>query len=87
LSNAIVQLQSQLQGSGLWENAELRTSVLKRAFPRLLLDTIGLETLLERVPENYVKAIFGAYLASQFVYKYGPHPDNFAFFEFMRENF
>jgi glutamate dehydrogenase len=60
---------------------------LKRAFPKLLLEKLGLETLLERVPESYVKAIFGAYLASQFVYKYGPHPDNFAFFEFMRENF
>ncbi|CEI97888.1 Putative Glutamate dehydrogenase [Rhizopus microsporus] len=87
LSNAIVQLQEQLQKSGLWDNETLRTTVLQRAFPKLLLDKLGLEKLLERVPESYVKAIFGAYLASQFVYKYGPHPDNFAFFEFMRENF
>ncbi|KAI8073410.1 Glutamate/Leucine/Phenylalanine/Valine dehydrogenase-domain-containing protein [Gilbertella persicaria] len=87
LSNAIVQLQTQLQGSGLWDNESLRTTVLTRAFPKLLLETLGLAKLLERVPETYVKAIFGAYLASQFVYKYGAHPDNFAFFEFMRENF
>lgn len=87
LSIAIVQLQAQLQGSGLWDNASLRTTVLNRAFPKLLLDTLGLDTLLERIPESYVKSIFGAYLASQFVYKYGAHPDNFAFFEFMRENF
>ncbi|CAO3644517.1 unnamed protein product [Mucor hiemalis] len=87
LSNAIVQLQAQLQESGLWDNETLRTTVLNRAFPKLLLETLGLETLLQRIPESYVKAIFGAYLASQFVYKYGAHPDNFAFFEFMRENF
>ncbi|GAA5803768.1 Glutamate/Leucine/Phenylalanine/Valine dehydrogenase-domain-containing protein [Helicostylum pulchrum] len=87
LSVAIVQLQAQLQDSGLWDNAELRTTVLNRAFPKLLLETLGLDALLERIPESYVKSIFGAYLASQFVYKYGPHPDNFAFFEFMRENF
>ncbi|KAI8984710.1 Glutamate/Leucine/Phenylalanine/Valine dehydrogenase-domain-containing protein [Mycotypha africana] len=87
LSTAIVHLQAQLQSSNLWENETLRTTVLTRAFPKLLLDTVGLSTLLQRVPENYVKAIFGAYLASQFVYKYGAHPDNFAFFEFMRENF
>ncbi|KAI8373394.1 Glutamate/Leucine/Phenylalanine/Valine dehydrogenase-domain-containing protein [Choanephora cucurbitarum] len=87
LSIAIVQLQTQLQGSGLWDNESLRTTVLTRAFPKLLLNTLGLDKLLQRVPETYVKAIFGAYLASQFVYKYGAHPDNFAFFEFMRENF
>lgn len=87
LSNAIVQLNEQLQSTGLWDNVALRETVLKRAFPKLLLDKLGLDALMERVPENYVKAIFGATLASQFVYKYGPHPDNFAFFDFMRENY
>ncbi|KAI8881162.1 NAD-dependent glutamate dehydrogenase [Backusella circina FSU 941] len=87
LSTAIVQLNEQLQSTGLWNNHALRDQVLRRAFPKLLLDTLGMETLLKRIPENYVKAIFGATLASQFVYKYGPHPDNFAFFDFMRENY
>ncbi|CAO3633164.1 unnamed protein product [Mucor fragilis] len=87
LSIAIVQLNEQLQGTGLWDNIALRETVLKRAFPKLLLEKLGLGTLLNRVPENYVKAIFGATLASQFVYKYGPHPDNFAFFDFMRLNY
>jgi glutamate dehydrogenase len=87
MSTAIVQLNEQLQHSGLWDNVELRHTVLTKAFPRLLLEKVGLEALIARVPENYVKAIFGAYLASQFVYKYGPHPDHFAFFDFMRENY
>ncbi|KAI7864292.1 Glutamate/Leucine/Phenylalanine/Valine dehydrogenase-domain-containing protein [Spinellus fusiger] len=87
LSVAIVQLNDQLQTTGLWHNASLRETVLNRAFPKLLLDKVGLDTLLKRVPENYVKAIFGAHLASMFIYKYGAHPDNFAFFEFMREGY
>lgn len=87
LSTAIVQLNEQLQSTGLWDNVPLRHAVLRKAFPKLLLEKLGLETLLKRVPESYVKAIFGAYLASQFVYKYGAHPDHFAFFEFMRENY
>ncbi|CAO3644322.1 unnamed protein product [Cunninghamella echinulata] len=87
LSIAIVQLQEQLQEAGLWSNLSLRQSVLVRAFPKLLLEKLGLDTLLKRVPENYVKAIFGAYLSSQFVYKYGAQPDHFAFFEFMRQNY
>ncbi|SAM05108.1 hypothetical protein [Absidia glauca] len=87
MSTAIVQLNEQLQHSGLWDNVDLRHAVLTKAFPQLLLEKIGLEALMDRVPENYVKAIFGAYLASQFVYKYGAHPDHFAFFDFMRENY
>lgn len=87
LSNAIVQLTEQLKVTGLWDTHTVRDAVLERAFPKLLLQKLGMETLLKRVPENYVKAIFAATLASQFVYKYGPHPDNFAFFEFMRENY
>ncbi|KAI8992513.1 Glutamate/Leucine/Phenylalanine/Valine dehydrogenase-domain-containing protein [Pilobolus umbonatus] len=87
LSNAIVQLNDQLQTTSLWDNVELRNTVLARAFPSLLLETLGLDTLLERIPENYVRAIFGTSLASQFIYHYGAHPDNFAFFEFMREHY
>ncbi|ORX53127.1 NAD-dependent glutamate dehydrogenase [Hesseltinella vesiculosa] len=87
LSIAIVQLQEQLQSTGLWDNKPLRETVLNRAFPKLLLEKLGLPTLMKRVPENYIKAIFGAYLASQFVYKYGAQPDHFAFFEFMRSNY
>ncbi|KAJ2326463.1 NAD-dependent glutamate dehydrogenase, partial [Coemansia sp. RSA 2681] len=44
---------------------------------------IGLETILARVPLNYLKAIFGAYLASHFVYEYGANPGQFAFFQYM----
>ncbi|KAI7851013.1 Glutamate/Leucine/Phenylalanine/Valine dehydrogenase-domain-containing protein [Circinella umbellata] len=87
LSVAIVQLTEQLQGTSLWDNIKLRTDVLSRAFPKLLLEEIGLETLVQRIPEPYVKALFGAYLASQFVYRHGAEPDHFAFFEFMRENY
>ncbi|CAG8612448.1 13083_t:CDS:2 [Rhizophagus irregularis] len=83
LSLAIVDLNENMQQSSLWSNEPLRKTVLRDAFPQLLLDRLGLDTLLERVPEPYVKAIFGSYLASKFVYKYGTNPSQFAFFEFM----
>ncbi|CEG66380.1 Putative Glutamate dehydrogenase [Rhizopus microsporus] len=87
LSTAILQLNEQLQATSLWSNQDLRHSVLSKALPKLLLDKLGLKTLLERIPENYVKAIFGAALASQFVYKHGPRPDKFAFYDFMQQNY
>ncbi|CAG8756882.1 17620_t:CDS:1, partial [Acaulospora colombiana] len=82
-----VELNESLQQSTLWQNAQLRKAVLRDAFPQLLLDRLGLDTLLERVPESYVRAIFGSYLASRFVYKYGTQPSQFAFFEFMNPFF
>ncbi|KAK8206798.1 NAD-dependent glutamate dehydrogenase [Zalaria obscura] len=49
LSTAITKLDEELQGTELWDNVELRKSVLSDALPSLLLETIGLETILERV--------------------------------------
>lgn len=83
LSVAIVRLNEELQRTTLWDNEPLRRLVLSEAFPKLLLDKIGLDKLMQRVPESYVQAIFGSYLASRFVYKYGTEPSQFAFFEFM----
>ncbi len=66
LSFAIIRLNDELQTTTLWDNVPLRMVVLKEAFPKLLLEKLGLETLLKRVPETYVKAIFGSFLASRF---------------------
>jgi len=87
LSVAIVNLNEQLQHTSLWDNESLRRTVLEEAFPKLLLEKVGFETLMERVPENYVRAIFGSYLASRFVYKYGTNSGPFAFFEYMNNNY
>ncbi|KAI8619010.1 Glutamate/Leucine/Phenylalanine/Valine dehydrogenase-domain-containing protein [Chytriomyces sp. MP71] len=83
LSLGIVKLNEELQTTTLWDNVPLRRLILEEAFPKLLLDKLGLDTLLSRVPEPYVKAIFGCYLASRFVYQYGSTPSQFAFFEFL----
>lgn len=49
LSLAITKLDEELQQTELWNNVALRHSVLGDALPRLLLDKIGLPTILERV--------------------------------------
>ncbi|KAI9501271.1 Glutamate/Leucine/Phenylalanine/Valine dehydrogenase-domain-containing protein [Coemansia spiralis] len=83
LSVAIVELRKNLESTNLWDNESLRRLIMLEALPARLLKEIGLDTILERVPLNYLKAIFGAYLASHFVYEYGTDPGQFAFFEFM----
>ena len=49
LSTAITKMDEELQGTDLWDNVELRRSVLDDALPNLLLREIGLEKILERV--------------------------------------
>ena len=49
LSVSITKLDEELQKTELWNNVELRRSVLSDALPKLLLDKIGLETILDRV--------------------------------------
>jgi glutamate dehydrogenase len=83
LSVAITSLDEQLQHSDLWADERIRRATLADALPKLLLDKIGLDTIIERVPDSYLRAIFGSYLASRFVYEFGSSPSQFAFFDFM----
>ncbi|KAI8325923.1 NAD-dependent glutamate dehydrogenase [Martensiomyces pterosporus] len=83
LSVAIVELRKNLESTNLWDNEPLRRLIMLEALPARLLQEVGLDAILQRVPLNYLKAIFGAYLASHFVYEYGTEPSQFAFFEFM----
>ena len=81
LSVAITTLDEQLQHSDLWNNEKIRRATLADALPKLLLDKIGLDTIIDRVPDPYLRAIFGSYLASRFVYEFGSTPSQFAFFD------
>jgi glutamate dehydrogenase len=84
LSLAITKLDEDLQNfQELWDNKTLRLQVFKEALPQTLQQKIGLDKILQRVPDNYLKSIFGSYLASRFVYEYGSTPSQFAFFDFM----
>ncbi|KAM6506803.1 NAD-dependent glutamate dehydrogenase [Fusarium falciforme] len=79
LSVTITDLDEKLQHSDLWDNERIRLSVLKDALPALLLQKIGLETMVSLIPESYLRSIFGSYLASRFVYQFGSSPSQIAF--------
>ncbi|KAI9216993.1 Glutamate/Leucine/Phenylalanine/Valine dehydrogenase-domain-containing protein, partial [Blastocladiella britannica] len=87
LSFAIVKLNEELQHTSLWENVALRRIILQEALPKLLQEQLGFDTLMQRVPESYLRSIFGAFLASRFIYKYGTNPSQFAFFEYLSPYF
>jgi len=85
LSNKINQLSAAVSNSDLWGNLSLRANILREACPKNLQVLLGLETIVKRIPENYAKAIFAAYLASRYVYKCGfSETPEFSFFGFIQ---
>lgn len=83
LSTKINSLNSAIQASNLWEDKEFVMKVMKEALPQTLQRKVGLDNIMKRVPESYLKAIFGCHLAARYVYKYGIDANEFDFFEYM----
>jgi glutamate dehydrogenase len=85
ISLEIIKLDEELQKTTLWDNISLRKTIMAEALPETLLEQLGLDTILSRVPVAYLKAIFGSYLASRFIYLHGIGASQFAFFDFMNQ--
>lgn len=85
LSDKINSLNQFVAQSALWDNDAIRHTVLHAAIPNSLMTLVGYDTLLKRVPENYLRAIFASHLASRYVYQKGISSNEFAFFDFMQK--
>lgn len=85
LSQAINKLADELANSKeLWnDDVAFRNAVLVDALPPLLLKKIGIEDILKRVPETYLKALFATRLGSRFVYSRGIDSNPAKFLEFI----
>ncbi|KAI5476655.1 hypothetical protein MNV49_007433 [Pseudohyphozyma bogoriensis] len=73
LSQSLVELQNSLEESSLYEDEKLRNAVMSRAIPKSLREKIGLETILERLPEVYAHSLFSSYIAAHYIYTHGLH--------------
>jgi glutamate dehydrogenase len=67
LSTKLNDLQAELEHSDLYDDVPSRKGVMRRAIPKPLVDQVGLDTLLERLPETYQRALFSSWVASHFV--------------------
>jgi len=83
LSRAINELGDELSASSLWEDTEFRNGILQDALPNVLVEKLGLNTILHNVPEAYLRAIFASYLAGRYIYSHGSSANQFAFYDFM----
>jgi len=44
---------------------------MSRAIPKVLIEEVGLDTLISRLPPAYAHSIFASYCSSRFIYQYG----------------
>jgi len=78
-------LNDTVGSTDLYDNIALRKKVLSSHIPKCLIDKVGLDTIIERVPENYLRAIFSMNIAAQFIYQYGDVDSPYYFYKFMAE--
>jgi NAD-specific glutamate dehydrogenase len=67
LSQTLNNLQAELEGSDLYDDVSSRNGVMRRAIPKTLIDLLGLDKLLTRLPEAYQRALFSSWVASHYV--------------------
>ena len=67
LSSTLNNLQAELENSDLFDDVPSRKGVMRRAIPATLVEKVGLDELLKRLPEPYQRAIFSSWAASRFV--------------------
>lgn len=67
LSSTLNNLQAKLEGSDLFDDASIRQAVMKRAIPKTLIDQVGLEAVLKRIPGAHQRALFSSWIAAHFV--------------------
>jgi glutamate dehydrogenase len=85
LSESMNDLFDVILASKLWEKETIRKNVLKEFFPKTLLSKVPYETLCERIPETFLKAVFAKYLGAQYFYEKGTNTNVYEFYEFVNK--
>ncbi|KAG1751105.1 NADH-dependent glutamate dehydrogenase [Suillus lakei] len=85
LSMRLNNLQAELELSDLFDDVPSRRGVMRRAIPTTLVEQVGLDALLERLPETYQRALFSSWVASHYIYKHGVNSSSVDFFHFARD--
>jgi glutamate dehydrogenase len=71
VSSKINEITIAIERSTLYDSEAIRRNSLRMHAPPALVEKIGLEDLMARLPESYQRAILARSVASNFVYQYG----------------
>jgi glutamate dehydrogenase len=84
ISEKINQIKDAIAASNLYANKALAKKVIAAGVPAVLGEKIGLDKIMKRVPESYLRALFAARIAGAYVYKYGLEANEVDFFDFLK---
>jgi glutamate dehydrogenase len=85
VSSKINTITDAVRGSELPRVPSIREKVITAYTPKPLLELVGLETILERVPQNYLEAVVATKIATDFVYSHGLDPNEVDFFNYINK--
>jgi glutamate dehydrogenase len=86
ISEKINAITEAINASNLFKDEALFRKVIECCCPRVLIDQVGFDKILQRVPQRYLEAIFASRLASRYVYKYGLDANEIDFYGYLREH-
>ena len=85
ISEKINRIKDAVAASDLFANKALVKKVIAKGIPPTLVEKVGVDKILKRIPETYLKALFASRLAGAYVYKYGLDANEINFYEFLQE--
>jgi glutamate dehydrogenase len=85
LSEKINAIKDAIAASDLFGDKALVKKVVASGVPAALVEKVGIDKILKRVPETYLKALFASRIAGAYVYTYGLDANEITFFEFLKK--
>ena len=71
--------------SALFEDKTLVRKVIEVGCPPVLCNLLGIDRIIERLPEAYLRALFASRLAARYVYEHGLAANEIDFFNFLQQ--
>jgi len=85
VSERINRIADAVMRSPFLTDDKIRTQMITRYTPRVLLEAVGLDALVKRVPTAYLDAVTAASIASNFVYQHGLGAYEVEFAEYLQQ--
>ncbi|MGB9765270.1 MAG: NAD-glutamate dehydrogenase domain-containing protein [Candidatus Saccharicenans sp.] len=85
ISEKINQIKDAIRESDLIKDKALLKKVVESGVPQSLVQLVGINRLMAKIPENYLRALFASRLAGRYVYSHGLDSNEVDFYKFIEE--
>jgi glutamate dehydrogenase len=85
ISEKINNIKDSIRESDLFHDKALLKKVIETGVPKSLLQLVGINRFLNKLPENYLRALFASLLAGRYVYKHGLDANEVDFYRFLED--